>query len=70
MRPFSESDLYYPTETGSLIWISYRGWDQTGSAGANLDWPKAFGLDTDANSNDVWIFGLVNAAPYFASAFL
>ena len=46
----------------------FRGWDQTGSAGANLDWPQAFGLNTDEKSNDVWLFGVVNAAPYFASS--
>jgi hypothetical protein len=50
--------------------IFTRGWDQTGSNGANLNWPKAFGLDTDTSSNDVWVLGLVNAAPYFASAFM
>lgn len=53
-----------------LMAIFTRGWDQTGSNGANLNWPKAFGLDTDTSSNDVWVLGLVNAAPYFASAFM
>ena len=48
--------------------LNERGWDQTGSAGANLNWPQAFGLNTSENNNDIWIFGLVNAAPYFASA--
>ena len=48
----------------------HRGWDQTGSNGANLNWPQAFGLNTKDSSNDVWILGLVNAAPYFAAALL
>lgn len=47
-----------------------RGWDETGSNAANLNWPDEFGLDTKTNNNDVWILGLVNAAPYFASAFV
>ncbi|KAL9635848.1 MAG: hypothetical protein Q9164_003211, partial [Protoblastenia rupestris] len=50
------------------IGATVQGWDQTGSNGANLNWPKAFGLDTEENPNDVWILGLVNAAPYFAAA--
>lgn len=54
-----------------LMGIPARGWDQTGSNGANLNWPNAFGLDTKAiNSKGAWIFGLVNAAPYFAAAFM
>ena len=50
--------------------IMHRGWDQTGSNGANLNWPQAFGLNTKDSSNDVWILGLVNAAPYFAASLL
>lgn len=47
-----------------------RGWDQTGSNGANLNWPREFRLDTDRKSNDFWILGLVNAAPYIAAALM
>lgn len=63
-----------------LTWI--RGWDQTGSNGANLSFPVAFGIsdlpylddaktipNPDANKNQ-WLVGLVNAGPYIASAFL
>ncbi|KAK2757377.1 hypothetical protein FQN53_008449, partial [Emmonsiellopsis sp. PD_33] len=50
-----------------------RGWDQTGSNGANLSFPQAFNLPEkdhpDANLNQ-WIVGIVNAGPYIASAFL
>lgn len=47
---------------------SFRGWDQTGTNGANLRWPGALGLDTNTRPTDFWILGLVNAAPYLAAA--
>ena len=51
-----------------------RGWDQTGSNGANLSFPVAFGIDDTAgapNANrNQWIVGVINAAPYIASAFI
>ncbi|CAD6985585.1 unnamed protein product [Tilletia controversa] len=57
-----------------------QGWDQTGSNGANLSFPTEFGIsdaatlpDGSVNTqayNHSWIVGLVNAAPYIASAFL
>lgn len=45
--------------------VSDRGWDQTGSNGANLSFPQAFGLedqegDPNASVNQ-WIVGLINA---------
>lgn len=46
-----------------------RGWDQTGSNGANLSFPQAFGIDSPTGI-DPWIVGLVNAAPYYAAAFI
>lgn len=49
-----------------------RGWDQTGSNGANLSFPADFGIlpvhgtaDFDKNN---WLVGLVNAAPYIAAS--
>ncbi|MCJ1295853.1 hypothetical protein MMC34_007417 [Xylographa carneopallida] len=50
-----------------------QGWVQTGTNGANLAWPKALGLlDGDGHPIDpgsyIWILGIVNAAPYLASA--
>jgi hypothetical protein len=49
------------------------GWDQTGSNGANLSFPAVFGIGAtnknDPNYNrDQWLVGLVNSAPYAASA--
>ncbi|MCJ1383903.1 hypothetical protein MMC17_007017 [Xylographa soralifera] len=50
-----------------------QGWVQTGTNGANLAWPKALGLlNSDGNPQNpgsyTWILGIVNAAPYLASA--
>lgn len=47
-----------------------RGWDQTGSNGANLSFPDAFGIPEAASIRNQWLVGLVNAAPYIASAAL
>jgi sugar porter (SP) family MFS transporter len=53
-----------------------RGWDQTGSNGANLSFPTEFGIPIDSSvpeaerEHNEWLVGLVNAAPYIASAFL
>ena len=59
---------------------SDRGWDQTGSNGANLSWPDALGVSDDQPladgsynpnaSNNQWIVGLVNSGPYIGSAFI
>ena len=47
-----------------------RGWDQTGSNGANLSFPDAFGIPEQASVKNQWLVGIVNAAPYIASAVL
>ncbi|KAF3931898.1 hypothetical protein ABW20_dc0100007 [Dactylellina cionopaga] len=58
------------------IGAAVQGWDQTGSNGANLSFPKEFGIYVDPDNpspNDgknQWILGLVNAAPYIGSAFI
>lgn len=62
------------------IGAAVQGWDQTGSNGANLSFPIAFGIDDSATLPDgspnpdqatnSWLVGLVNAAPYIASSFL
>ncbi|KAK8861192.1 hypothetical protein IAR55_002011 [Kwoniella newhampshirensis] len=54
------------------VGAAVQGWDQTGSNGANLSFPVEFGI-SDAKgapnaSRNQWIVGLVNAAPYIASA--
>ncbi|GKZ45858.1 hypothetical protein AbraIFM66951_008726 [Aspergillus brasiliensis] len=51
------------------IGATVHGWDQTGSNGANLSFPRAFGIGSDSD-RDQWIVGLINAAPTIAQAFL
>lgn len=54
----------------------FRGWDQTGSNGANLSFPTEFGIPTTDDieagrrEHNEWLVGLVNAGPYIGSAFL
>lgn len=63
------------------IGAAVQGWDQTGSNGANLSWPVAFGvpdgpvvkgvIDPKVNyATNSWIVGVVNSGPYIGSAFL
>ncbi|ETI25563.1 hypothetical protein G647_02337 [Cladophialophora carrionii CBS 160.54] len=52
-----------------------QGWDQSSINGANLGWPREFGLNANladplAHSHDVWIFGIVNASTYISAAFI
>lgn len=57
------------------IGAAVQGWDQTGSNGANLSFPKEFGIGEGENLSspnqvrDNWLVGLVNAASYIGSAF-
>jgi hypothetical protein len=50
------------------IGAAVQGWDQTGSNGANLSFPVAFGIGSESN-HDTLLVGLVNSAPYIGSAF-
>ncbi|KAF1348952.1 hypothetical protein BDV97DRAFT_195396 [Delphinella strobiligena] len=56
------------------VGAAVQGWDQTGSNGANLSFPVEFGIpDTPGDPNyqrNLWLVGLINAAPYIASACL
>lgn len=67
----------YPLRDRHRLEITFdRGWDQTGSNGANLSFPQEFGIghgETPGHPNqdrDNWLVGLVNAAPYIGSAFM
>lgn len=63
------------------IAAAIQGWDQTGSNGANLSFPREFGIaDTvpycdpsDPNAqlcqDNAWIVGFINATPYITIAF-
>jgi MFS family permease len=68
------------------IGAATQGWDQTGSNGANLSFPVAFNIPEAASEGiapgapgyvsaalaerNQWIVGIVNAAPYIASAMI
>ena len=41
------------------------GWDQTGSNGANLSFPQAFGIDGPGRGE--WIVGLINSIIYLTA---
>ncbi|KAF5378119.1 hypothetical protein D9615_007543 [Tricholomella constricta] len=63
-------DLYMTVIVCSLA-AAVQGWDQTGSNGANLSFPKEFGISFEAGTpnaaNHEWIVGMINAGPYIAS---
>lgn len=64
-QPFS----LYLTIISCSIGAAVQGWDQTGSNGANLTFPEAFGIASNS-TRDSFLVGLINAAPYIGSAFL
>ena len=49
------------------IGAAVQGWDQTGSNGANLVFPKVYGIDSQKDADKLTV-GLVNAAPYIGTA--
>jgi MFS family permease len=71
---WSHTRTLYITIITCSIGAAVQGWDQTGSNGANLSFPIQFGIgngNTPGAPNqdrDNWLVGLVNAAPYIASA--
>ncbi|KAB2571769.1 putative polyol transporter 2 [Lasiodiplodia theobromae] len=72
-RLFRQPPAFWITICCTCIAAVLQGWDQTGSNGANLEWPDAFDLVVDGDNpveSDVWILGVVNAAPYFAASML
>ena len=73
-KKWSHPFKLYMTVAVCSIGAAVQGWDQTGTNGANLSFPNAFGLDTPEGEagyeRDFWIIGLVNSAPYIGSAFL
>lgn len=72
-KKWSHPMKLYITVIVCSLGAAVQGWDQTGTNGANLSFPEAFGLDapsgTAAGERDFWIIGLVNSAPYMGSAF-
>ncbi|KAK0940879.1 hypothetical protein LTR48_000564 [Friedmanniomyces endolithicus] len=51
------------------IGAATQGWDQTGSNGANLSFPKEFGIDS-GTGRDQWIVGLVNAIIFLTAGLI
>ncbi|KAK6083631.1 hexose transporter [Seiridium cupressi] len=62
--------LLYMTIITCSIGAAVQGWDQEGSNGANLSFPKQFGIGDDTKDYDSFIVGLINSAPYIGSAFI
>lgn len=60
--------LLYLTIITCSIGAAVQGWDQTGSNGANLSFPTAFGIGDQNSERDTYLVGLVNSAPYIGSA--
>jgi MFS family permease len=59
--------VLYLTVITCSIGAAVQGWDQTGSNGANLIFPRVFGIGS-SSVHDKMIVGLVNAAPYIGVA--
>lgn len=65
--------LYFTILMNSIS-AAVQGWDQTGSNGANLSYPEAFGIADFGDaceasgtcSRNSWIIGAINSAPYMA----
>lgn len=51
-----------------------QGWNQTGSNGANLNWPMQLGLTNysgcDLVGREAWIYAIVNAIPYLSASLI
>lgn len=60
--------MLYMTIITCSIGAAVQGWDQEGSNGANLSFPAALGLD-ESSTYGTYIVGLINAMPYFGSAY-
>ncbi|KAK4038062.1 hypothetical protein C8A01DRAFT_17813 [Parachaetomium inaequale] len=51
------------------IGAAVQGWDQTGTNGANIFFPKYYGIDGESTRATLLV-GLLNAGPYIGSAFI
>ncbi|KAF8160959.1 hypothetical protein B0H34DRAFT_781615 [Crassisporium funariophilum] len=71
---WSQPRAMYMTVILCSVAAAVQGWDQTGSNGANLSFPKEFNIDPSAGdpnaSRNQWIVGLINSAPYISSCLL
>jgi len=58
----------YLTIITCSIGAAVQGWDQTGTNGANIFFPKWYGIVADESVRNSLLLGLVNAGPYIGSA--
>ncbi|KAG9568837.1 MFS transporter, partial [Aureobasidium melanogenum] len=66
--------ILYVTVVLNSIAAAIQGWDQTGSNGANLSFPQAFGIPESGAvceaagscSRNQWLVGFINSCPYLA----
>jgi hypothetical protein len=72
---WQQPKMLYFTIVLSSIAAAIQGWDQTGSNGANLSFPDAFGIDEGPDGpcalagtceRNQWLVGFINSCPYFA----
>ncbi|KAJ3798615.1 hypothetical protein GGU11DRAFT_780178 [Lentinula aff. detonsa] len=61
--------LYYLVILCSMA-AAVQGMDESVINGANLFFAPQFGIDVKTNSNNQWLLGLVNSAPYLCCAVL
>ncbi|KAI1817204.1 sugar transporter-domain-containing protein [Poronia punctata] len=59
----------YLTIITCSVGAAVQGWDQTGSNGASLFFPKVYGIDGKSN-HDVLLVGVINASPYIGCALI
>ncbi|KAI1878867.1 hypothetical protein JX265_003044 [Neoarthrinium moseri] len=62
--------MLYMTIITCSIGAAVQGWDQEGSNGANLSFPKQFGIGDPNADRDTFLVGLINSAPYIGSALI
>ena len=70
--------MLYFTIAMNSIGAAIQGWDQTGSNGANLSFPQAFGIEDTGTAcaeagtceRNSWIIGVINSMPYMTIALL
>jgi len=60
--------LYFTILVCSMAAIE-QGWAQTGMNGANLTFPKAFGIDSDSK-HDNFVVGLINSGIYLGAGLM
>jgi hypothetical protein len=68
-RKWRQSKMLYFTILVCSLGAVEQGMAQTGMNGANLFWPKAYGIDTDSK-HDTFVVGLINSGIYLSAGLL